>query len=121
MFITDYQRSTVDINKIDTYIRFAIKSRKIIFGLDNVKLQTKNIKIIIADNSLSEKSLRETKFISGKYKIPLLLREADLNQILNTTNCKVIGISDINLVKAILDNIGGSGYYLAEGEVNGRN
>lgn len=85
-----------------------------------MKLQTRNIKIIIADNTLSEKSMRETKFLSGNHKIPLLLSEADLNLLLNTTNCKVIGITDINLVKAIIDNVG-SGYYFAEGEENGGN
>ncbi|HEY8389811.1 MAG TPA: hypothetical protein VIL26_02485 [Clostridia bacterium] len=110
----------MNINKVETYIRFAIKGRKIIYGLDNIKVQPNKIKIIIADNSLSEKSLRETKFISEKNKIPLILSEADLNQILNTNNCKVIGISDINLAKAILNNVG-SGYNLAEDEANGGN
>ena len=107
-------------NKIETYLRFAIKGGKIVFGLDNIKIKIRHIKLIISDNSLSEKSLRETKFISEKNKIPLMLSEADLNQILNTTNCKVIGITDINMVTAIMDNVGSS-YYLAEGEANGRN
>ncbi|HHW89736.1 MAG TPA: hypothetical protein GX745_02390 [Clostridiales bacterium] len=107
-------------NKIDTYIRFAIKSRKIIHGLDKIKLRTKQIKIIIADKTLSDNSLEKTKILSDRFRIPLILSEDDLNHILNTINCKIIGITDESLSKAILDNLG-NGYYLAEGELNGRN
>ncbi|NLC17029.1 MAG: hypothetical protein GX756_04035 [Clostridiales bacterium] len=107
-------------NKIDTYIRFAIKSRKIVYGLDKIKLLARKIKVIIADKTLSDNSLKKTKSTSDRFKIPLVLSEDDLNYILNTANCKVIGITDINLAEAILDNVG-DGYYLAEGEINGRN
>lgn len=103
-------------NKIDTYIGFALKSRKVVFGLDLLKVQAVKIKVIIADNTLSEKSLREVKFLSGKYKIPLLISEAELNETLHKKNCKTIGITDINLSKAVLANIDGSFYSLSGGK-----
>lgn len=101
--------------KIDTYIRFAIKSRSIIYGIDNIKARIRQIKVIIADNTLSENSLDKARLLCSRNNIPLVLSEEELNKILNTNNCKIIGITNINMAQAIVDNVG-EGYFLAEGK-----
>ncbi|HEY8444053.1 MAG TPA: hypothetical protein VIL24_04570 [Clostridia bacterium] len=101
--------------KIDTYIRFAIKSRSIIYGIDNIKARIRQIKVIIADNTLAENSLDKARLLCSRNNIPLVLSEEELNKILNTNNCKIIGITNINMAQAIVDNVG-EGYFLAEGK-----
>ena len=101
--------------KIETYIRFAIKSRNIVYGIDKIKLRLRQIKLIIADKTLSDNSLKKAKLLCNRNNIPLILSDYDLNNILDTTNCKIIGLINPNMANAILDNVG-DGYYLAEGE-----
>jgi ribosomal protein L7Ae-like RNA K-turn-binding protein len=97
-------------NKIDTYIRFAIKSRSIIYGIDNIKKGIRQIKIIIADKTLSENSLDKAGLLCNKNNIPLVISEEELNNILNTENCRIIGITNRNMAEAIINNVG-EGYF----------
>lgn len=101
--------------KIDTYIRFAIKSRSLIYGIDNIKKGIKQIKVIIADKTLSENSLDKARLLCSRNNIPLIISEEELNNLLNTDNCKIIGITNINMAEAIIQNVG-EGYFLAEGK-----
>ncbi|HEY8423967.1 MAG TPA: hypothetical protein VIL23_04335 [Clostridia bacterium] len=101
--------------KVETYIRFAIKCGSVIYGIDRIKPRINKIKIIIADKTLSDNSLKKAKLLSERYNIPFILSEDDINKVLNTSNCKIIGITNTNLADAILNNIG-DGYFLAEGK-----
>ncbi|MBQ4557924.1 MAG: hypothetical protein IJA61_00920 [Clostridia bacterium] len=83
-------------NKLATYLGFAIKSRQLIYGVDNILEKARKVEIIICDEKLSENSLKKVMNLEKPiYTYP------DLDVLLNTTNCKAIAITSKELAKAI--------------------
>jgi len=92
------------VDKIKSYIGFAIKSKSIIFGLDTIK--EKKVNLIVYANSMSESSKKSIKIISEKQKCPCY--EIQDDEMLNLTNqekIKAFGIMNIELAKAIINNM----------------
>lgn len=91
------------INKIKSYLGFAKKSNEIIYGFDNLNTTKKNIKLILYSDSISEKSLKNLRYLANekKWKMAKLIKTS-LDELLNTSNCKIVGIINENLAKAIL-------------------
>lgn len=89
-------------NKLISYIGFAIKSGKIIFGYDNLFKAKKNPVIIIFCKTLSEKMKNKLELFAESKKIKLIsLENFILSDIIKRDNCKVVGICDENLAKVI--------------------
>ena len=87
--------------KILGLIGLSAKARKISFGSDSVEDSIKNRKvtlIIIAEDS-SERTKDKFKYLSEKYKVPIII----IGKIeeLSKSNKAILGIEDINLSKEI--------------------
>lgn len=88
------------IDKIKAYVGFAIKSNKIVYGVDNILL-SRQVHVVIYDVDLADNSLSKlTKYLENNNIEGL--KTDKLKEIVNRDNCKVIGIKDKNLSKAIL-------------------
>ena len=87
---------------ISKYIGLAIRAGAVIYGLDNIKKNLKNIHLIIycytASNNL-EKSLLHLKDNSSVEVIKL--QQNSLDNLIHTTNCKAIGITNMHLAEQI--------------------
>ena len=57
-----------NFGKIKTYIGFAIKSRKIKFGVDDI-LKLKNAELIIVSDSLSESGMKKLEGFAERKSI----------------------------------------------------
>ena len=89
-------------SKLASYIGFAIKSGKVIFGYDNLFKSKKLPRSIICCSTLSEKMKNKLISYSNDKKIKLLtLENLILSDIIKRDNCKVLGICDENLSFAI--------------------
>ena len=88
-------------NKIVTYISFALKSGKVIFGMDDIIKSKKNIGAILYKKDLSEKNLNKIK---DKKNMPCLLLTEELDSFERLKGVKVIMITDKNLSDAIVSN-----------------
>lgn len=88
-------------NKIVAYIGFALKSGKIIFGMDDIIRSKKNIGVILYKNDLSDKNLSKIK---EKKDIPCILKTEELDSFEKLKGAKVIMITDKNLSDAIISN-----------------
>lgn len=92
-------------SKAETYIGFSIKSGKIIWGLDNVLSCRVSPKLIVTCNSLGENSEKKLlTYASSKGIKVLKLKNRHLEDIVNKSNCKVIGLTDAHLAQAVIDN-----------------
>jgi hypothetical protein len=88
------------INKlVQTYINFAIKSGKIIYGADDIIKSKKNRGIILYKETISEKSLN---VIKAKKDVEMIIATEELESIPALAGAKVVFIIDENLSKAIL-------------------
>jgi len=101
------------MGKIETYIGFAIKSGKLKKGM-NVIENTRGIELLILCASASDNTKKQTKNLSVKLKKPLIISNKLLSEILGKENCKTAAVTDKNLAKAILENVGTDGIFVGE-------
>lgn len=89
--------------RIKSYVGFAIKARKALFGLDNITISKKRLFIILLDKSLSPNSAKKLKRYAEDKNVPFV--EYCIDNILPDRNCKAIGIIDQNLATAIFNEL----------------
>ncbi|MBQ8295451.1 MAG: hypothetical protein IJX87_03345 [Clostridia bacterium] len=90
-------------SKIETYLGFCIRAKKIVFGVDNVEKQRKGIKLLIADGELGQNSLKVMKKTQERFDCPLLITENGiLSERLHRDGVKAVAITDDHLASAIL-------------------
>lgn len=92
-------------DKISTYIGFARKSNKVIFGIDNLKKYDKKLYLIIVCHSANNKYIDfalNKKVLTGcqLFRTNGIL----LHELTYTDNCKIIGIKNKELAAAIINN-----------------
>ena len=90
-------------NKIETYLGFCIRARKIIFGVEMIERQKKGIKLLIADGAIGKNSLKSMVNAQAKFACPFLMTdEGALSAAVHRPAVKAVAITDQNLAKAIL-------------------
>ena len=90
-------------NKIETYLGFCIRSRKILFGIDNVDKQRKGVSLLICDEELGKSSFKTMLHAREKFGCPLLIaKKSVLSEYLHRPAVKAVAILDNNLAQAIL-------------------
>ncbi len=91
-------------NKIETYLGFCVRSRKIIFGTEMISRQKKGVKLLIMDGGIGANSLKETVKAKETLACPLLQTEAGLlAEWVHRPNVKAVAILDDSLATAILN------------------
>ena len=96
---------SLEINKIKTYVGFAIKSRSIIYGVDDIAKSNKShiimCSVLLADSS-KDKLIR---FANSKNIEVVECDENVFEQLFGDKNIKAIAITDKNLALAIKKNV----------------
>jgi len=93
-------------SKAITFIGFAVRSRKIKCGVNALILTKERIKVLILCSTAGEGTTKEAIKLSQKFSCPLIISKGiKLEDIVYKDNCKLAGIFDINLAKAVLDNL----------------
>jgi hypothetical protein len=92
-------------SKIATYLGFAIKSNKIIYGYDSLKEYNKKLYLIIVCNTANDKYVefaksKKTQTNCDVYKV----ERGTLDVLMHRVNCKIIGIKSKDLATAIIKN-----------------
>ena len=87
-----------------SYVGYAIKARKAVFGVENIIRNRRSI-VVLFDDTLSE---------NGKDKLRKCLEKngakgfvADVEELYPNKNCKAIGITDRSLAMAIINEMEG--------------
>lgn len=95
----------LQINKAKTYIGFAIKSRAIKFGVDDI-LKSKRCKLVLVSEMLQESSFNKiTKFCNQKNIDLLKIGLENFENLLDNKSVKAVAILDDNLALAIKKNL----------------
>ena len=92
--------------KINSYIQFAVRANKVVWGLDMIKASKQKPFIILYDKSLGANSKKQLDRYSQEKEVRLVeLDENYLNNLLKRQNVKLIGLLDESLSNAIIDNL----------------
>lgn len=94
----------MNINKIKTYLGFAIKSGKILFGYDNITVSKKNQKLILVSSTVNDKVLNKINAFAEKKDIKLInLKDITVEELIGRENSKIISVLDESLANAIIN------------------
>ena len=93
------------MNKIISYIGFALKSKKVIAGQTPLKRNYKDkIYVVLVCNTASDNLKNLAKNIAIKNECEFIITNVELEQLTKLKDIKIIGITDENLGKAIINN-----------------
>ena len=92
------------MNKIISYIGFAIKAKKVIIGQSHLKRATDKIHLILVCSTASENLKNLAKNIATRQQCEMIVTESLLETLTNIKDIKIIGITDESLSKAIITN-----------------
>lgn len=94
----------MDENKIKSYLGFAIKSGKVVFGYDNLFITKKMPLLTLISATQGEKMRDKVIAFCLEKKIKCIVLPFALEDILGR-NCKVISILDSSLSSAIYNEL----------------
>ena len=90
--------------KIKSYLGFSIKSKQIIFGIDNIENSRTKPNLVIACKTLSENGKNQVLNYCKKNNITLISpKNETLSDLVSRNNCKIVGLKNGNLASAILN------------------
>lgn len=96
----------MNINKIKTYLGFAIKSGKIIFGYDNIISSKKNQKLILVSETVNEKVSSKINSFAERKNINIInLKDITVEELIGRENSKIVSVIDESLANAIINEI----------------
>ncbi len=95
----------INTSKIKTYVGFAVKSRKIRYGVDDI-LKLKNADLIMVSDSLAESGMKKLEAFANRKSISLIkLSEEDFFEVVQNISIKALAVLDENLADAIKKNL----------------
>ncbi len=91
------------MKKIISYLGFARKSNNMITGQTPLKYCNKKLYLILVCNTASENLKNLAKNIANKNDCKVIITSETLSNITNIQDIKIIGLTDYNLSKAIIE------------------
>ena len=105
MYTTVFWRNTLQRSKVETFIGFSIRARKVVSGTNSVEAARKICSVFVC-HTASDNAKKIALSKAKKCKVPLVLvKGKSVEEILNKENCKMFAITDANLNKAVMDNL----------------
>jgi len=96
----------LNTNKIKTYVGFAIRSRKIIFGYDNIVTYKKTQNLILVSSTVNEKVKGKINSFAENKNIKIVnLQGITVEELTDRDNSKIISIIDESLSNAIISQL----------------
>ena len=92
------------MNKIISYIGFALKSNKVIAGQTPLKRTKDKLSLVLVCSTGSENLINLAKNLAVKHKCEYIVTKIELEKLTNINGIKIIGITDDNLSNAIIQN-----------------
>ncbi|MDE7380198.1 MAG: hypothetical protein K2N14_04005 [Clostridia bacterium] len=92
--------------KVETYLGFCLRARKIVLGSGSVDAVKKGVYLIIVCSTASENTFKVALKYKNRFSCPLLICKVGLADVLHTDVCKIAAVKDAELAKAIIANAG---------------
>ena len=93
-------------SKLETYLGFCVRARKLAYGTDDIAAQKRGVKLIVCDEALSENALKKMGKEAERFACPLLIAEEEtLGAYLYKPAVKAVGVKDEHLAAAIVNAV----------------
>lgn len=104
MLIRKYMNSWENMDKIISYLGFANKSNNLIVGQTPIKRTKKRLYLILVSDSASENLKNMAKNVALRHNCDVIISKFELQTLTNIKDVKIVGLTDENLSKAIIEN-----------------
>ena len=92
------------MNKIISYLGFAQKSNSCIYGQTALKKTYKQLHLVLVCKTASENLINLAKNLAIKHNCAYIVSNVELDKLIKFSDVKILGLTDENLSKAIIDN-----------------
>lgn len=92
-------------SRIETFIGFCVKARKMAYGAGAVDTLKKGVYLILVCSSASENTFKVALKYKKRFSCPMIVCKVGLENAVNRPNCKVAAVRDENLARAIADSV----------------
>jgi len=92
------------MNKIISYLGFANRSNSLIAGQTPLKRTKKQLHLVLVCNTGSENLKNLAKNLAVKHNCEYIITKPSLETLTNIKDVKIVGLTDENLTKGILQN-----------------
>ncbi|MBR4998629.1 MAG: hypothetical protein IKY10_01995 [Clostridia bacterium] len=93
------------MNKLISYLGFAQKSNNCVMGQTALKKSIKKFHLVMVCKTASENLINLAKNLANKHNCNCVVSPTELEKLLNKTDIKIVGLTDENLSKAILEHL----------------
>ena len=101
-----WRKKRLEKSKIETYLGFCVRAKKIVYGVDEVEKQKRGVYLLIFDASLGQNSLKVMRKAQETLGCPLVESNAGtLGERLHRLGVKAVAIKDKNLADAIVNSM----------------
>lgn len=100
-------RRSILAGKIETYLGFCLRARKIALGGGMIDTLRKGVYLIIVCSTASENTFKLAIKYKNRFSCPLIVCRSGLENAVHKEGCKIAAIRDISLARAIIENVGG--------------
>ena len=91
------------LKKIETYLGFGVRARKIVYGAENAEAQRRGVYLLLCDEKLGASSFKLMQNAQAKLNCPMLIVQNELlAQLLHRPAVKAIALKEKHLASAIL-------------------
>ncbi len=98
--------NTTAQRKIKSYVGFAIKSGNVVYGADVVVRSKKKAYIVLLTDTINRTARsRINSFVERSGVKLAVIKDSDMEDYVNKTNCKCIAVTDKNLAEAIINSL----------------
>lgn len=109
-------KDTVQKDKVDSLIGFAVKAGKLLYGADTLETTNRPMYLIIQCSTVAENTRKKVCQLAREKNIPLLQAKNELQYAVSRKNCKVIAVTDKQMASAMC-GFCGQNYTLISSEV----
>ena len=97
-------RRNILAGKIEAYIGFCLRARKIALGAGSIDVLNKDVYLIIVCSSASENTFKLALKYKNRFSCPLIVCRTGLENAVHKPSCKLAAIRDFQLADAIVKN-----------------
>lgn len=91
-------------SRIETFIGFCIKSRKIALGSGAISTLHSGVHLLIVDGTSAKNTRNLALKFQNRFLCPLLICKSGFEKAVNRVGCKIAAVRDGELAKAILQS-----------------
>ncbi len=91
--------------KVETYLGFCIKARKIALGAGTVDLLKRDVYLVVVCSTASDNTKKLAVKFANRFSCPLIICKIGLENVVHKSGCKIAAVRDDNLAHAICDNL----------------